>query len=94
MKKVIVIFKVEDYDKWKRFFDNNTAFRKTHGSRECCIHRSIDNPNKIVLFYKWDSIDNAKKFFKSSEVKNKMKEAGVQGRTIIYYIDEVERTIA
>ena len=94
MEKVILVINVEDYDKWRKYFDDNIAFRKTHGSREAYIHRSIVNPNEIVLFFKWESIDSARKFFESEEVKEKMKEAGISGDPVLYYIEEIERSIA
>lgn len=94
MDKVIVIYEVEDYDEWRHSYDDNTANRKIHGSRESYIHRSKENPNELVLIYKWDTADNAREHFESEEVKNKMKDAGVKGEPVIYYVDEIERTIA
>ncbi len=94
MQKVIVIYRVEDYNKWERFYNDSTADRKIHGSREAFIHRNKEAANELVLIYKWDSMENAKKYFESEETKNKMKDAGVIGEPIIVFVEEVERAIA
>jgi len=94
MQKVIVIYKVEDCDRWWRFYNDDTANRKIHGSRECLIHRNKEQGNELVLLYKWDSMENAREFFELEDTKNKMKDAGVIGDPIIEYVDEVERAIA
>ena len=94
MQKLMVIYRVEDYDRWWRFYKDDTANRKTHGSRESFINRNKEYANEIILFYQWDTMDNAKKFFESEDVKNKMKDAGVIGEPIVVYFTEIERAIA
>jgi heme-degrading monooxygenase HmoA len=94
MQKVIMILKVKDYDEWKWVYEDNTVDRKIHGSKEVYIYRNKEDPNEIVLIAKWDTMDNAREFFESSDLKKIMQDAGVLGEPIIYYVDEVERTIA
>jgi heme-degrading monooxygenase HmoA len=94
MQKVIMILKVKDYEEWKWVYENNTVDRKMHGSKEVQIYRNREDPNEIVLIAKWDNIDNAREFFESSDLKNRMQDAGIIGEATIYYVDEVEKTIA
>lgn len=94
MQKVMVIYQVEDYDRWWRFYNDDTADRKIHGSIECFIHRNKEYANELILLYNWDTMENAKKFFESEDVKTKLKGAGVTGEPLVVYLDEVERAIA
>ncbi len=94
MQKVIVIYKIEDYDRWERFYNDDTANRKIHGSREAFIHRNKEYANELVIIYNWDTMENAKEFFESKDTKSKMKDAGVVGEPIIVFVEEIERAIA
>jgi len=94
MQKVIMIIKVKDYNEWKWVYENNTADRKTNGSKEVYIHRNREDPNELVLIAKWDTMDNAREYFESEDFKKGMQDAGVLEEPVIYYIDEIERTIA
>jgi len=94
MKHVLVIYEIEDYKKWKRIYDDNTANRKINGSKEAYIYRNEDNHLELAVIYSWDDLDNARKYFASEDFKNKMFAAGVHGEPEIRYIEEIERTIA
>ncbi|MGB9938091.1 MAG: putative quinol monooxygenase [Methanobacterium sp.] len=94
MQYVLVINKIEDYDKWRPIFDENMESRQNSGSKEAHVFRSADNPNEVVILYKWDNLDNAKKFFASSDVKTKMQKAGVVGMPNIHLLDGIGKTLA
>ncbi len=94
MHYMLIIQKVEDYEKWKSIFDENTETRKENGSKEAHVFKSEDNPNEIVILYQWDDLNNARKFFESEDLKNKMKTAGVMGMPDIHFLEGIGKTSA
>jgi heme-degrading monooxygenase HmoA len=94
MQYVLIIHKIEDYDKWRPVFDENMTNRKNNGSKEAHVFRNADNPNEIVILYEWDNLDNAKQFFESQDIKTKMQSAGVIGKPYIHFLKGIGRTSA
>lgn len=94
MQYVLIIHKIEDYDKWRPVFDEHMESRRDSGSKEAHVFRSADNPDEIVILYKWDNLDNAKKFFASSDLKAKMESAGLKGMPNIHFLEGIGKTSA
>ena len=92
MTNLLVHHKVEDYNKWKPFFDEHSSFRAQMGSRGGRVFRSADDPNDLFILFEWDNMDNAKKFTGSDNLKGVMKNAGVLGMPDIYFIEEISTT--
>lgn len=84
MKYVLIIHEVEDYKNWKKIFDNASNIRKEAGEISYQVLRYENEPNKIVHFSVWSSIENAKKFFESPKLIEIRKEAGVKSPDFIY----------
>ena len=94
MQYVLVIHKVEDYEKWKSIYDENTDARTDNGSKGAHVLRNADNPNEVVILFEWDNLDNARKFYESQDLKDKMQGAGVMGKPEIRFLDGIGRTSA
>lgn len=92
MTYVLVMHKVEDYDKWKSVYDENGAMRKAYGSEGAFVFHNADDPNHIVVISEWENIEKAKGFAESEELKLAMQKAGVIGQPAVYFLDEIERT--
>jgi quinol monooxygenase YgiN len=89
MQYVLIIHEVENYESWKRVFDNAAAMRKEAGERAYQVLKYAGNPNKVVHFSSWISIENAKRFFESPELVKIRLEAGVKSPEFIY-LEELE----
>jgi heme-degrading monooxygenase HmoA len=92
MVYVLAIQRVEDYDKWKKIFDEHGAVRKSDGSRGALIYRDSNDPKQLAVITQWDDIEAAKNFSTSDDLKNTMKRAGVMGLPKLYYLEDVEKT--
>ena len=92
MTYVLVIHKVEDYNKWKSAYDENGAMRKTYGSKGAFVFHNSNDPNHIVVMTEWKNMEKAKEFAESEELKIAMQKAGVIGQPAVYYLEEIERT--
>ncbi len=91
MTHLLVRSKVEDYAKWKPVFDGMGAIRKAYGSKGGHVFRSADNPNEVVVLLEWDSVEKARQFAQSDDLRKAMQEAGVSDQPNIYFLEEVDR---
>ena len=79
---------VEDYDKWRAGFDANAAVRKAGGAQEAeYVMRNVDNPNEVTVVLEWDSVEKARQFTQSPELKEAMKNAGVVGPPEVRFLE-------
>ena len=92
MQYVLIIHEVEDYESWKKVFDHAADIRQQAGERTYQVLKYEDNPNKIVHFSAWISIEAAKQFFESPKLVEIRKEAGVKSPEFIY-LDQLESGI-
>ena len=84
MPHVLIIHEVADYTAWKKIFDNAAGIRKEAGEIAYQVLKYENEPNKIVHFSSWTSLDNAKQFFESPRLVQIRKEAGVKAPDFIY----------
>jgi heme-degrading monooxygenase HmoA len=92
MVQFLVHQKVEDYRKWKPFFDGHSDFRAKYGSKGGKVFRCKADPNEIFILFEWDSLANAERFSQSDSLKEVMKEAGVMSKSDIYFFEEEFKT--
>ena len=92
MTYVLVMHKVEDYDKWKSLYDENGAMRKAYGSKGASVFRQANDPNSLVIITEWENIEKGKVFAESEDLKTTMQKAGVIDQPAIYYLEEIEKT--
>ena len=84
MKYVLIIHEVNDYAVWKKIFDEAYGIRKEAGEISFQVLKYEDDPQKIVHFSKWSSLEKAKQFFQSPAIANIRNEAGVKSPEFIY----------
>ena len=81
--------RVEDYAAWNQVFHQAAGIRQAAGERSYQVLSYVQEPNKIVHFSAWTSIQAAKAFFESPELAKIRQEAGVKAPEFIY-LDELE----
>ena len=84
MQYVLIIHEVVDYPAWKKIFDEASGIRKDAGERSYQVLRYQSDPNKIVHFSEWTSLDDAKRFFESPQLIKIRAQAGVKSPNFIY----------
>ncbi len=89
MQYVLIIHEVADYPAWKKIFDGAAGIRKEAGERSYQVLKYHNNPNKIVHFSEWTSIDDARRFFESPRLVKIRMDAGVKAPEFIY-LDQVD----
>ena len=91
MPHVLVRHKVNDYDAWKPGFAEHGATRATFGSKGGTVFRSADDPDEVLILLEFDSLDRARDFVDSDDLREKMQEVGVRDRPDVYFLDGEER---
>jgi hypothetical protein len=90
MINVLIHHEVADYAAWKALFDSAFDWRHKNGERSCRIFRSAGNVNALTLFFEWESLEKAREFIASEELKTRMASAGVKGAPRVDFLTEVQ----
>ena len=86
---LLVHHEVADYPSWKTIFDSSLDWRSKNGERNCRIFRGIQNPNELTLMFEWESMEKARAFMASDELKTRMANAGVKTPPRVDYLTEM-----
>jgi heme-degrading monooxygenase HmoA len=89
MINVLIHHEVADYSAWKAVFDSAFDWRHKNGELSCHVFRSAGNVNDVTLFFEWESLEKARAFVASEELKAKMASAGVKGPPRVDVLTEV-----
>ena len=68
---------MKDFDAWKNLFDQFEQLRKEAGELTAVGLRHAEDPNVVSVLNTWTSVEAAKTFVASEEIKKGMGEAGV-----------------
>jgi quinol monooxygenase YgiN len=82
---MFVRHEVADYATWKKAYDGFRVTQKKLGVVAQAVYQSTDNPNDITVTHDFRSLDKAKAFAASPELKAAMEKAGVKGTPQIWY---------
>lgn len=76
---IFVSHKVENYDKWKPVFDSTAAWKQKFGWKSSTVMSIDGDPNNVLVIESFESIEKAKAFAASAELRTAMGKAGVMG---------------
>ena len=94
MAYILVQQSVEDFEKWKPLFDEDGAMREAGGSKGGLVLRNADDPNHVTILLEWDSLESARAFASSDELRERMQRAGATGPPALFFLDEVGKPAA
>lgn len=94
MVYLLIQHKVEDYNKWKPFFDEHGKVRKANGSKGATLYRDTNDPNNIAVLTEWESKETALRMAQSPDLAETMHRAGVIGQPTITFLEHVEKQSA
>jgi quinol monooxygenase YgiN len=84
MPFVLIIHEVADYAAWKAIFDQAASLRREAGEVSYQVLKYNEDPNRIVHFSRWTSLDAARGFFESEALVEIRRQAGVKAPEFIY----------
>jgi hypothetical protein len=77
---VIVRNRVESYPAWKRGWDAGEAMRRQSGIQSEQLFRNPGLPDEVVLLVEFPTIERAREFAASQELKDVLRESGIVDR--------------
>ncbi len=79
----VVRHKVADYDAWRQVYDSLADVQRAGGVTAESVHRLVGDGNDLLVLHQFDTLNAAEAFLNSSELRDGMHEAGVQGAPTI-----------
>ena len=89
MINIVIHHEVADYPTWKSAFESALDWRRKNGERSCRIFHSAGDVNDVTLLFEWESLESARAFMASDELKARMTKAGVKGQPRVELLTEV-----
>jgi len=83
---MLIRHKVADFGKWKPVYDDHRSAREAAGLRDLYLLRNENDPNEVTLLFEASDVAKAKAFVASSDLKEAMQAAGVQGPPDIVFL--------
>ncbi len=81
--------KVAEYAAWRKVYDEFDAVRLSLGVTSHGVYQSSEDPNDITGYHEFATIEAAKAFAESNELKEAMGKAGVVGAPDIWFTNRV-----
>jgi len=85
-----VKIRVADYPAWKQSFDASAEMRKTAGEKSYQLFRTADDPNELFLICEWDSVENARRYVASDELREAQETSGVVELPDVFVLEELD----
>jgi heme-degrading monooxygenase HmoA len=87
MTTLSVHHKVADYTHWRKVFDAMDGQHRRAGMTGVRVFRSASDPNEITIHSEWPSIDQAKAWATSPDLKAGMQNAGVISQPDVAFLE-------
>ncbi len=88
MAVLAVTHEVEDYDNWRKVFDDNDDIREKYGLQAGRVFQDADNSNIITVMADGE-LEALKSFASSTDLYEAMKASGVVGLPKTTFLQEV-----
>jgi hypothetical protein len=90
MPMIIVRHKVKDYAAWKKVFDADKPNQTAAGLSNARLFRSDGDASEVVILMDAASVDKAKMFAASPDLKAAMQSAGVVDQPTVFLLNEAK----
>lgn len=86
--RLIVRHSVNDYAAWRKVYNAFHVTQKKLGVTAQSVYQSIDDPNDLTVIHDFPTLEVARAFVGSSELRTAMQNAGVKGTPQIWITRE------
>ncbi len=88
MAHMLIKHHVQDYARWRAVFDDKADLRIENGETYAHVFRNADDPDNVVIMFRWDTLEHARRYAQDPRLKAAMQEAGVMGLPEVIFLDE------
>ena len=82
MAIVLVLHRVENYDKWRVVYDNAADMQAAGGVLEEAVFQADGDPDNVLVLHRFASMSEARAYFENPELADAVREAGVDEATV------------
>ncbi len=82
--RVFIRQEVGDYDAWRKVYNDFDPTRRQMGGTLMAVFRSVDDPNEVTTINDFFTLEQAKAFAASAELKATFEKGGVKGTPQIW----------
>ncbi len=83
--RLMVKHKVKDWDAWKKVFDSHKQARMDAGLTDRVLAHTVGDDHRVTIVFAVADMTKAKAFINSKDLKDKMKEGGVEGAPSFFF---------
>ena len=87
MAIVLILHRVDDFDAWREVYDSVADLQKEGGVTAESFHRMAGDPDNILVIHHFDTVETAREFMSSPELRAAMARAGVKGEPRVEFFD-------
>ena len=87
---IIISHAVEDYQVWRKAYDDFDLYRKECGIVGHAVNQEFDDPNSVIVYHQAESLNTLRAFVDSNELKERMREGGVAEPLEIRFVEVVD----
>jgi hypothetical protein len=84
---------VEDFDTWKRNFDESEQIRIDYGYTGHHINQAEDDPNTLAVYLGVGNLSKAKEYVTSDVLRERMQAAGVVGAPEVMWVKPLRENV-
>jgi hypothetical protein len=85
MATMFVRHTVADYAAWRRIYDSFGPMQDAMGVIQKAVYQTADNANEITVIHDFATLEEARAFAGSPELKEAMKDAGVTSAPTVWF---------
>jgi hypothetical protein len=85
MVRMFVRHRVADYGSWRAAYDGFDRDRQELGVTAHAVYQAIGDPNDVTAWHDFSNQEAAESFASSSQLRETMRQAGVQGQPDIWF---------
>lgn len=89
--RLMVKHKVKDWATWKKAFDDHKQARVDAGLTDRVLGHTVGDDHSVTIVFAVADIAKAKAFINSKDLKDKMKEGGVEGAPSFFFYKIAEK---
>jgi len=87
MPSMYIRERVQDYARWRTVFDSLSETKKQRGFVSAKVFQDSADANEIIILETWNSLDEARAWAQSAEIREAMKNAGALPPPVILFLD-------
>ena len=88
MTTMFIRHTVANYQAWRKIYDDFAPVQKVKGVTAEAVYQAADNPNDVTVTHDFATIEAARAFINSAELKSTMQNAGVVGAPTIWFTNK------